>query len=216
MIMKLLVIGATGFVGSHILEEALDRGHEVHAIARNVDKIKQKNKNLYVTMADIMEENEIRDIMNTGYDAVISSYNSGWNNPNIYRDYMKGYESILQAVRESGIKRIIIIGGAGSLEIDGIKLIDKMEFPQEIVGGIKAAKDLLDIIRKDNDLDWSFVSPAIDLFDGKRTGKYRLGKNTPVFDENKESKISVQDLSVAIIDELEEPKHVRERFTVGY
>lgn len=213
--MKIVLIGATGFVGSHILDEALERGHEVHALVRHIEKITKKHPNLSLIQADIMEENELLDIFNAGYDAVISAYNPGWSNPNIYDDFTIGYKSIINALKASNIKRIIAIGGAGSLTINGAKLVDDSSFPKEIYNGAKAASDLLDTFNAENSLDWTMISPAINLVDGERTNKFTLGKDSPVFNSKNESVVSVQDLAVATIDELEKPEHIKERFTLG-
>ena len=214
--MKIILIGSTGFVGSHILEEALERGHEVHAILRDINKMTKTHPNLFLIKADVMEEAELEDIFNTGYDAVISAYNPGWSNPNIYDDFMLGYKSILNALNDTGLKRIIIIGGAGSLLMNGSKLIDDDKFPKAIYNGAKAASDLLDTLYDNEDsLNWTMISPAINLIDGKRTNNFRLGKDSPVFNSENESVISVQDLAAAAVNELENPKHIRERFTLG-
>lgn len=214
--MKIILIGSTGFVGSHILEEALERGHEVHAILRDINKMTKTHPNLFLIKADVMEETELEDIFNTGYDAVISAYNPGWSNPDIYNDFILGYKSILNALNDAKLKRIIIIGGAGSLIMNGSKLIDDNKFPKAIYNGAKAASDLLDILYAEEDsLDWTMISPAINLIDGKRTNTFKLGKDSPVFNSENESVISVQDLAAAAINELEKPEHIRERFTLG-
>ena len=214
--MKIILIGSTGFVGSHILEEALERGHEVHAILRDINKMTKTHPNLFLIKADVMEEAELEDILNTGYDAVISAYNPGWSNPDIYNDFILGYKSILNALNDAKLKRIIIIGGAGSLIMNGSKLIDDNKFPKAIYNGAKAASDLLDILYAEEDsLDWTMISPAINLIDGKRTNTFKLGKDSPVFNSENESVISVQDLAAAAINELEKPEHIRERFTLG-
>ena len=214
--MKIILIGSTGFVGSHILDEALERGHEVHAVLRDINKMTKTHPNLFLIKADVMEEAELEDIFNTGYDAVISAYNPGWSNPNIYDDFMLGYKSILNALNDTGLKRIIIIGGAGSLLMNGSKLIDDNKFPKAIYNGAKAASDLLDTLYDNEDsLNWTMISPAINLIDGKRTNNFRLGKDSPVFNSENESVISVQDLAAAAVNELENPKHIRERFTLG-
>ena len=216
MSLKIILIGSTGFVGSHILDEALERGHEVHAVLRDINKMTKTHPNLFLIKADVMEEAELEDIFNTGYDAVISAYNPGWSNPNIYNDFILGYKSILNALNGTGLKRIIIIGGAGSLIINGFKLIDDDKFPKSIYSGAKAASDLLDMLYDEEDtLDWTMISPAINLIDGKRTNNFRLGKDSPVFNSENESVISVQDLAVAVVNELEKPEHIRERFTLG-
>ena len=216
MSLKIILIGSTGFVGSHILDEALERGHEVHAILRDINKMTKTHPNLFLIKADVMEEFELEDIFNTGYDAVISAYNPGWLNPNIYNDFILGYKSIINALKGAKLKRIIIIGGAGSLLIDGSKLVDDDKFPKSIYNGAKAASDLLDILyNEESALDWTMVSPAINLIDGERTNKFTLGKDSPVFNSENESVVSVQDLAVAVINELEKPEHIRERFTLG-
>ena len=214
--MKIILIGSTGFVGSHILEEALERGHEVHAILRDINKMTKTHPNLFLIKADVMEEAELEDIFNTGYDAVISAYNPGWSNPDIYNDFILGYKSILNALNNAKLKRIIIIGGAGSLIMNGSKLIDDNKFPKAIYNGAKAASDLLDTLYAEEDfLDWTMISPAINLIDGKRTNTFKLGKDSPVFNSENESVISVQDLAAAAINELEKPEHIRDRFTLG-
>lgn len=214
--MKIILIGSTGFVGSHILDEALERGHEVHAILRDINKMTKTHPNLFLIKADVMEEAELEDIFNTGYDAVVSAYNPGWSNPDIYNDFILGYKSILNALNDAKLKRIIIIGGAGSLIMNGSKLIDDNKFPKAIYNGAKAASDLLDTLYAEEDfLDWTMISPAINLIDGKRTNTFKLGKDSPVFNSENESVISVQDLAAAAINELEKPEHIRERFTLG-
>ena len=214
--MKIILIGSTGFVGSHILDEALERGHEVHAILRDINKMTKTHPNLFLIKADVMEEAELEDIFNTGYDAVVSAYNPGWSNPDIYNDFILGYKSILNALNDAKLKRIIIIGGAGSLIMNGSKLIDDNKFPKAIYNGAKAASDLLDTLYAEEDfLDWTMISPAINLIDGKRTNTFKLGKDSPVFNSENESVISVQDLAAAAINELEKPEHIRDRFTLG-
>ena len=216
MSLKIILIGSTGFVGSHILDEALERGHEVHAVLRDINKIAKTHPNLFLIKADVMEEFELEDIFSTGYDAVISAYNPGWSNPDIYNDFILGYKSILNALNGAGLKRVIIIGGAGSLIMNGARLVDSNDFPKSIYSGAKAASDLLDMLyEKENTLDWTMVNPAINLIDGKRTNNFKLGKDSPVFNSENESVISVQDLAAAVINELEKPEHIRERFTLG-
>jgi putative NADH-flavin reductase len=215
MHVKIILIGSTGFVGSHILDEALERGHEVHAVLRDINKMTKTHPNLSLIKADVMEEIELQDIFSSGYDAVISAYNPGWSNPDIYNDFITGYKSILNALKGSGLKRIILIGGAGSLLVNGSKLIDDEKFPKAIYNGAKAASDLLDILHNEDSLDWTMISPAINLVDDKRTNKFKIAKDSPVFNSDNESVISVQDLAAAAINELEKPEHIRERFTLG-
>ena len=215
--MKIAIIGATGFVGFNLVKELAGRNNEITAIARNpkTDDI----KNVKWQQADIFETDALADILK-GHDAVVSAYNPGWTNPNIYDDFLKGTQSIQEAVKKSGVKRYITIGGAGSLYIaPNLQLIDTPEFPAEYKPGASAAREYLNIIKEEKDLDWVFVSPAIEMHQGittGRTGNYRLGLDNPVFDENGRSILSGEDLAVVIADETENPKHHQQRITAAY
>lgn len=214
--MKIAIIGATGFVGSAVLNETLQRGYEVTAIARHPEKTTIKNERLTAVAADADNITNLAKVL-AGHDAIISAYNAGWTNPNLYSDFIKGSEAIQQAVKLSGVKRLLVVGGAGSLEVvPGVQMVDTPEFPSEWKSGATAARDYLDILKKENELNWTFISPAANLHPGKRTGVFRLGTNQPVVDENGKNEISVEDLAVAIIDELESNRFIKKRFTLGY
>ncbi|MEO6894186.1 MAG: NAD(P)-dependent oxidoreductase [Ginsengibacter sp.] len=216
--MEIALIGASGFVGSAILKEALGRGHKVIAIARDSKKIKAEN-NLKIVESDVMDRDALAEVLK-GSDVVVSAYNAGWANPNLYDEFIKGSESIQEAVKKSGVKRLIINCGAGSLYVaPGVQLIDTPEFPEAFKAGAGAARDYLNELKKENQLDWTFISPAIEMNPGtphERKGTYRTGLDNPVFDAEHRSRISVEDLAVAIVDEVENPKHIRVRFTVAY
>ena len=151
---------------------------------------------------------------------MVSTYNAGWENPNLYQDFVKGSEAIQSATKKAGVKRLFVVGGAGSLEIaPGVQLVDTPQFPAEYKTGATAARDYLNILKKETELDWTFLSPAILMHPGitdGRTGKYRTALDTPVFDANNESRLSVEDLSVAILDEVEQGKFIKKRFTAAY
>lgn len=214
--MNIALIGVTGFVGSAVLNEALQRGHDVTGIARDISKVMAGSEKLTRVSADIYDSIALAKVL-AGHDAVISAFNPGWANPNLYNEFIKGSESIQQAVKLSGIKRLLVVGGAGSLEIaPGVQLVDSPNFPAEWKNGATAARDYLNTIRKETDLDWTFLSPAIHLHPGKRTGIFRLGADQPVFDDNNQADISVEDMAVAIIDELEQSHFIKKRFTLGY
>jgi putative NADH-flavin reductase len=216
--MKIALIGATGFVGSAILKEALNRGHEVTAIVRHPEKLEAQN-NLVAVKSNVMNSDELSKILK-GNDVVISAYNAGWTNPNIYDDFLKGSKSVQEAVKKSGVKRYIVVGGAGSLFIaPGVQFVDTPQFPEEWKPGALSARDYLNELKNEDQLDWTFVSPAIEMnhsLPHERKGVYRTGLDNPVFDANNRSTISVEDLAVAIVDEAEDPKHIRVRFTVAY
>lgn len=213
--MKIALIGATGFVGSAILNELSDRKHEITAIARTP----KDTANATWVAADIFNVDALAEILK-GHDAVINAYNPGWTNPNIYDDFLAGSKAIQEAVKKSGVKRFITIGGAGSLYVaPDLQAVDTPDFPKEIYPGANAARHYLNIIKEEKDLDWAFFSPAFEMHAGTktgRTGKYRLGLENPVFNDEQRSILSVEDLAVVIADEVETPKHHQVRFTAGY
>lgn len=214
---KIVLIGASGFIGSAILKEAIDRGHHVTGVVRHPEKITLNHKNLNVEKADIFFTDTITGIFKDA-DAVISSYNPGWTNPKIAEDTTGGYKSIIEAVRQSGVKRLMIVGGAGSLFVSpGKRLMDTGAIPESYMPAIRALANVFLIdLANEKDIDWVFFSPAINIHPGTRTGKFRLGKDDVILNQAGEGDISVQDYAVAMIDELETPVHHHERFTVGY
>ena len=215
---KVAVIGATGFVGTQVVKELANRGYSVNALARNTSKI-EESENVKAIAVDVYNTSELSEILK-GNDAVISAFNPGWTNPNIFEDFLKGAESIEKAVEESGVKRFITVGGAGSLYIaENLQLIDTPEFPAEIKPGAEAARQYLEMIKKNENLDWTFFSPAIEMHQGTagvRKGTYRTALENPVFDENGRSVLSVEDVAVALVDELENNQFVKQRFTAAY
>ncbi|WP_185153939.1 MULTISPECIES: NAD(P)-dependent oxidoreductase [unclassified Dysgonomonas] len=216
--MKVALLGATGFVGSHLLQELLSRGYEVTAIARSAEKIPVKDGKPKTISADVTDPKALAKAIK-GNDIVLSAFNAGWSNPNIYDDFMKGSQAIQAAVKAAGVKRYLVIGGAGSLFINGNQIVDGKDFPAEIKGGATAARDYLNLLKKETELDWTVFSPAIEMHSGiktGRTGKYRTETESPVFDSNGHSKLSVEDLAVAVVDEIENHKFSRQRFTAGY
>lgn len=213
--MKIAIIGATGFVGSAILNELATKNHEITAIARNP----KNTKNINWIAADISNIDALAALLEKN-DVVISAYNAGWTNPNIYDDFIAGSKAIQEAVKKSGVKRLIVIGGGGSLFVaPNLQAVDTADFPKEYYVAATAARDYLNIIKKEKDLDWAFFSPALEMHQGittGRTGKYRLGLENPVFNEDKRSILSVEDLAVVIANEVEIPKHHQVRFTAAY
>lgn len=218
--MKISLIGATGFVGNAILNELLERNYQVNAIARNTDKITIEKENLQKNSIDIFNQNDLAEALK-GSDAVISAYNPGWTNPNIHDEYLKGAEAIQNAVEKSGVKKLIVIGGAGTLKIDDNYIVDGPDFPKEIYPGASAVKKyFVENLSKNETLDWEFFSPALEMNmfseDQAKTGKYRLATDSPVFDNEGRSRHSVQDLAVVIADEIENKKFNHQIFTAAY
>jgi putative NADH-flavin reductase len=216
--MNIAIIGASGFVGSHLLTEALSRGHHVTAIVRSPAKVTLTHPNLTVKKADATNPSELAPLI-AGHDVVLSAYNNRVPD-NQYETYLKGAKAVHEGVKKSGVQRFIVIGGAGSLEIaPGVQLVDTPQFPAEYKQEALAARDYLNVIRQEDAFDWTFFSPAILMHQGiqdGRTGKYRLGTDQPVFNEQGESRLSGEDLAVAVIDEVENKQFIRKRFTAAY
>lgn len=211
------LIGANGFVGTAILNELLNRGHKVTAIVRNPEKVSVKNDNLNVVKANVTDTEAVIEACK-GKDAVISAYNPGWTNPNIYEETLRNYPLILEAVKRSGVNRLLCVGGAGTLFCaPGLRVVDSGAIPEAIMGGVKSLGEFyLNTLMNEHDIDWIFFSPAGTLEPGERTGKFRLGKDDLIVDADGNSHISVEDYAVAMVDELEKPAHHYERFTIGY
>jgi putative NADH-flavin reductase len=215
--MKVAVVGTTGFVGKSITNELVNRGIEVLGISRKEQT--SEHSNLKYLGVDATNINELSNALQ-GIDIVVNAFGSGWTNPNIYEEFIAGSKAIQQAVKNAGVKRFISIGGAGSLYLpDGQQMVDT--FPQDnpFVPGAKAARDYYLTLKEEQELDWTFFSPAMDMHQGitiGRTGKYRLGTDYPVMDENGKNVLSVEDLAVVIADEIEQPKHSKMRFTAAY
>lgn len=217
--MKIALIGATGFVGSHVLKELISRKHHVIALVRDPQKLTPEDGLVEIKKTDVLNPDQVAAAVK-GTDAVISAYNSGWSNPNIYEEYLQGSKSIQEGVKKSGVRRILILGGAGSLEVKpGLQLIDTPSFPEEYKPGANAAREYLAILKTEKELDWTYLSPAIEMHPGTsgvRKGVYRTALDNPVFNEKGRSIISVEDLAVAIVDEIEQSNFVQKRFTVAY
>jgi len=212
--MKVALIGASGFIGSYVRDEALARGHQVTAIVRHPETITVRNPHLTVVKADILEA-KLEELLK-GHDAVISAYSAGRSGPDIYNEQIKGYKAIIGGVKKAGIRRLLVVGGASTLEVSpGVELIRTMS-PEQITQGMLATRQMLYMLRKEKGLEWTFLSPAATIAPGERTGHYRTGKDQLVKNKEGESRISTQDYAVAMLDELERPQHIRERFTVGY
>ena len=216
--MKVALIGATGFVGSAILKELAERNHSIKAFSRSVGS-DLGYRNAVGVALDVNNVDALAADLK-GADIVVSAFNPGWTNPNIYEEFLKGYKNIQEAVKKSGVKRFIVIGGAGSLYIDeNTQVIDTPQFPEEIKPGALAAKEYLNELEKETDLDWELFSPAIEMHQGTsgvRTGKYRLGLDNPVVNSEGRSILSVEDVAVVIVNEVEKQNFTRRRFTAGY
>jgi len=217
---KVALIGASGFVGSAILDELTARGHEVTAIVRHPEKVDTKGGRVTVVGADATDAARLSEIV-AGMDAVISAYCGGWGNPRQYDDTIAGYPKIVEGVKRGGVGRLLIVGGAGVLYVKpGVRLVDTGSLPEAWLQGVKSAADFyLGTLRHERDIDWAYLCPPANLGDmhkGERTGKYRTGTDQMLADESGNSFISVEDYAVAMVDELERPAHHKQMFTVAY
>lgn len=207
--MKIAIIGATGLVGSKILSESLDRGHDVTAIVRNPERLPTHPK-LKPARGDVTSPAELAPLLEE-HDAVISAFNPGKDESGT------GTRSIIDAVKRSGVERLLVVGGAGTLEIaPGLRLVDQPDFPAEWKDGALRTAAFLDQLRGETEMDWTFVSPAAMLAPGERTGTYRVGGDQFLTDSDGKSRISLEDYAVAMLDEVERPQHHRKRFSVAY
>lgn len=216
----IILIGASGFVGSAILEEALNRGHKVTALVRNPEKIQVKNENLTVLAVDATDVEALSKVV-AGKDAVISAYNPGWGNPRLYEEILENYPKIIEGVKKAGVQRLLVVGGAGVLYVQpGMRLMDSGTLPAELMPAVNGEGELfLNVLSKENDIDWVYFAPPANLGNmgkGIRTGKYRLGTDTLLVDEKGDSFISVEDYAVAMIDELKQEAHHKALFTAAY
>ncbi len=220
MMKNVVLIGATGFVGNALLNELLSRGHKVTAIVRDAMKVKVQNDLLTVVVGDATDIATVGQLA-AGADAVISAYNSGWTNPRQYEENKQNYPRILEAAKQAGVERLLLVGGAGILYVaPSVRLAETDALPEAWLPGVKSAYEFyLETLSKEQNIDWVYLAPPGNLGNmttGVRTGHYRMGTDTLLTDAGGNSFISVEDYAVAMVDELETPKHHKELFTVAY
>jgi putative NADH-flavin reductase len=203
--MRIAIIGATGNVGTRIVNELAARGHAVTAIARYPEKAPTHPK-VTAAAGDVADPSALAKKL-AGHDAVVSAVRFVTSDP----------AKLIVAVRQSGVKRYLVVGGAGSLLVaPGQRLVDTPGFPAQYKDEALAGAAFLDALRQVTDLDWTFLSPSALFVPGERTGKFRLGGDNLLTAEDGKSWISFEDYAIALADELERPRHIRQRFTVGY
>ena len=203
--MKVVVLGITGRAGSRIAHELLQRGHQVTGIARNVAAAPAQ-AGVTLASADVADVERLVPLLK-GQDAVISST----------RFLGSDAASLIGAVKAAGVPRLLVVGGAGSLEVaPGVALVDTPQFPEAYKPEALAGRDFLNVLRSEQALDWTFLSPGAVFEPGQRTGVFRLGKDNLLVAADGNSSISMEDFAIALVDELEQPRHSRQRFSVGY
>lgn len=203
--MKVAVIGIRGRVGSRLATELLLRGHSVTGIGRSPVKIDPR-PGVTLKQGDATQSLTLAPLL-AGHDAVLSASRFQTSDAN----------ALITAVRKAGVKRLLVVGGAGSLEVaPGKALVDTPDFPEAYKVEARAGVKFLDTLRNEKELDWTYLSPSAELSPGERTGKFRIGGDQLLVDSNGKSWISMEDFAIAMVDEVEHPKHSRRRFTVGY
>jgi len=203
--MKIAHFGATGNAGSRIVAEALQRGHEVTAIAQHPEKL-SPHPRLTRQQGDVNNQHDVVTLT-TGHDAVISSVRFQLIKPDI----------LLGGLAEAKVKRLLVVGGAATLEVaPGVQLLDTPGFPEAYKPEALGGRDFLNRLRSEKELEWTFLSPSAEFAPGSRIGKFRIGGDQLLTDADGKSWISMEDYAIAMIDELEKPQHIRQRFTVGY
>lgn len=205
--MKVALVGASGNAGSRLLKELVSRGHEVTAIARNTDKIENLS-GVTAVKADASDAVALAEAIK-GHDVAISSLKFAESDAG----------TLIAAARKAGVGRYIVVGGAASLKAPGTdqRIIDGGQIPEAFMPEIRAGANFLDRLKQEPEgLDWTFVSPSMVFGPGERSGKFRLGTEELLVAEDGKSHISYEDYAVAVVDEIEAPKHLRQRFTVGY
>jgi uncharacterized protein len=209
--MNILLYGATGSAGSRILTELLSRGHHVTAVARDPGKIAPAT-GLSVKQDDLSDVDKIAATIQ-GSDAVVSAYGPPSDKTDEIVDITRRE---VAAVKKAAVPRLIVVGGAGGLDVaPGVSLIDSGHLPEQWMPIAKAHVRALDVLRS-SDIDWTYFAPAAFFGPGERTGKFRLGKDTLISNDKHESRISMEDYAIALVDELERPAHRKQRFTIGY
>lgn len=203
--MKVALIGIRGRVGSRLATELLLRGHSVTGIGRSPVKIDPR-PGVTLKQGDATQSLMLAPLL-AGHDAVLSASRFQTSDAN----------ALITAVDKAGVKRLLVVGGAGSLEVaPGKALVDTPDFPGAYKVEARARVKFLDTLRNEKDLDWTYLSPSAEFSPGPRTGKFRIGGDQLLVDSNGKSWISMEDFAIALADELEHPKRSRERFTVGY
>lgn len=212
--MKIAVLGATGWIGSHVVSEAESRGHEVVKLVRDSNKVSDVNnevRQLDLNHTEIDFKSQLRDI-----DILVSAVAArNENNTRIFPDTAK---RLLDALPNTQVKRLIWVGGAGSLEVaPGVPLVSVPDFPSEYKAEALAQGDALDIFRaQPQGVSWTFISPAAEIFPGEKLGQYRITSDTLLTDADGNSRISVADYALALVDEIEQAKHQNQRMGVAY
>jgi hypothetical protein len=209
--MNVVVYGATGNSGSEIVKELLRRGHQVTGVARKIDSFQGQQG--VTAKADDLSNVDVTAAIIKGADVVVSAYAPPADNTDALLDVTHRQ---IEAVKKAGASRLLVVGGAGLLEVaPGVTLIKSGHLPAEYLPIATSHEKALGVLRA-SDINWTYLSPAAFFVPGERTGKFRLGTKELIADAKGESKISFADYAIALVDEIERPMHERGSFSVGY
>jgi putative NADH-flavin reductase len=212
--MQIAVFGASGTIGQRITQEALFRGHQVKAIVRDPARLPLAHPRLTLAVGDILDSARVAQTI-VGSDVVVSAIGpAGSESVQVLVD---AAHALINSLPQAGVKRLVVVGGAGSLEVaPGIQLVDTPDFPEALKALALAHREALEVYRSAEHLEWTYVSPALFIAPGERTGAYRVALDQLLTNDKGESRISAEDYAVALLDEIEAPRFVRQRFTVAY
>jgi putative NADH-flavin reductase len=212
--MKIAVFGAAGRIGSRIVTEALNRGHNVTAVVRKPETYTVIHEHLKVARGDIFESQSVEGAV-FNHDAVVSAYSP--TQGAAPSSLVELVISLSNGLKQAGVKRLVIVGGAGSLQTaSGVQVVDTPDFPAEFKAVASAHREALKAWQKETELDWTFASPSAEIEPGQRTGKFRIGTTQLLVDGQGKSRISMEDFAVAILNEIENPQFIKQQFTAGY
>ncbi|MBU9456414.1 NAD(P)-dependent oxidoreductase [Burkholderia multivorans] len=208
--LNIALFGATGMIGSRIAAEAARRGHRVTALSRRPGAA---GDGIAAQAADLFDPASVAAAL-PGHDVVASAYGPKQDDA---ANVVAAVKALVEGARRAGLKRVVVVGGAGSLEVaPGKQLVDTEGFPAEYKAVALAHRDALDYLKTVDDLDWTFFAPAALIAPGERTGTFRTGTGKLIVDANGDSRISAEDYAVAFVDALEQRRFVREIATVAY
>jgi uncharacterized protein len=212
--MKIVIIGATGMIGQRIMGEALERGHQVTAVARDCSMLPTTLANLTLHSFDTADPALVK-FLASGHDVMVSAINVDPENPDKFVEFAT---TLVEGIRQMPSTRLITVGYAGSLEIEpGLPYSESSDLPEEWKPAARAHAEALEIYRSAPAVvNWTCFSPAAMIEPGNRTGRYRRGENQMVIDRRGQSRISAEDFAVALLDEIEQPRAIRQRFTAAY
>lgn len=216
--MRIVIFGVTGNIGRRVAAEALRRGDQVTGVVRDPQAVQAPDARVQLMQGDATESASVARVVK-GADAVVSAISPRPNSRGLPQPRLAdNSRALIAGLREAGIKRVLFVGGAGSLEVaPGQALMDQPGFPEPYKPEAVEGRDALKIWRSEaNGLDWTYLSPAAEIGPGERTGKYRTTGDAFLADSSGKSFITFEDYAVAVLDELEHPRHVGKRFGVAY